>query len=256
MSRDIHLTGEESVDQAKFAEAAALKALEEFKKANPDLLPKGEEDAGGQPKPIKVAINGKDVEFKDEMELSTAITQTLAQYQAKLAELEQKTAPKPPKKTDTETFSTEEFAKLVEKNPLDGINYALKYSPVTQELEQLRAWRDQQVQKTAAYEFREISNDFTPEPQNVQALQQAVQSLGLNTANPGHLAAAWAFAKSQGFVRPSETAPRQAAKQPAIVPPALGRNSVEEVPDWAKQAEDLDEAALEKLIAKISSAGR
>lgn len=252
---NIQLTGDESLDQAKFAEAAALKAIEEFRKQNPDLLPKTSDDNLAAPKPIKVTVGGKEVEFKDEGELSTALSQTLAGYQAKLAELEQKTAPKPPKKTSDDGFSTERFAELVEKNPLDGINYALKYSPMTQELEQLRAWRDQQTQKTAAYEFREISNDFTPEPQNVQALQNAVQTLGLNTANPGHLAAAWAFAKSQGHVKPVEKTVA-APRNPAIAPPMLGRSGQEEVPNWAREAESLDVDALEKLIGKLAAGGR
>ena len=246
----VTLTGNEALDNEKLAEQAALKALEEYRKAHPETRTTDDQPPT---KPIKVKIGDREHEFADETALSTAVSQTLAAYEAKLAELGQKTAP-PPKKEPKDEFSTEEFAKLVEKNPLEGINYALKYSPVAKELEELRNFRNQQTQQTAAYQFREIARDFTPEPQNLTALQQAVQNLGLNSADPRHLAAAWSFAKTANMV-PAAQGNLQTRPPAPVAPPMIGRSSYEQVPDWAKQAESLDENALEALINKISRGG-
>ena len=246
----VTLTGNEALDNEKLAENAALKALEEYRKTHPETRTSEEQPTA---KPIKVKIGNTEHEFVDEGALSTALAQTLSAYEAKLAELGQRPAPAP-KKEPKDEFLMEEFAKLVEKNPLEGIEYAFGHSRFNKELEELRNFRNQQTQQTAAYQFREIARDFTPEPQNLTALQQAVSNLGLNPADPRHLKAAWSFAKESGAV-PAAQGNMQYKPAPPTAPPMLGRSSNDPVPNWALQAENLDEASLEALINKIQRGG-
>ena len=199
--------------------AEAKKMLEEERRAA-DAAARGvpATPALDASEPVKLNIFGQEREFKDLSEISTAVEGLVKEYQAAVANPQVVVAPQPLGPAEPPKVDLDEFVNRIQKDPGDAFDFALK-SKYGVGLDYLlnQARRTEEIEGAlTVIQFKEMNEDYTPNPQNTQILNGIRANLGLPFSVQG-LSAAYAVGKQYGLFAPGgQNVPTRPAPPPSI----------------------------------------
>jgi hypothetical protein len=251
----------------------------------------GQEQQPSQPGPIKIKLGNEEFSFSSPDELSLAMTNLVAAYQAQMAELQKKIAESSQatrpdgtergsyvESDEPEPFNKDKYIQLLREDPVAAADYVDSYrlfgGHIERPAELLRnalAKIAEQDRVLAAYQFRSAHPEFPGGNEAVAILEKIRQENNLPFTASG-LEAAYGIAQARGllpgpqqylqFLQAQHA--QQAEQLKNLVtrdlrpqgPPSLGRSSADVPPDIAAVAESLTTEQIEQIFARLNQANK
>jgi hypothetical protein len=267
------------------------KIIEEVKKTTASAQNTPGNPSGAQPGPITIRLGNEEFKFSGPDELSLAMTNLVAAYQAQMAELQKKMAEasqaseiKEPDRGSYVTsdepgpFDKDKYIQLLREDPVAAADYVDSYrlfgGYIERPAELLRnalAKVAEQDRILAAYQFRSAHPEFPGGNEAVATLEKIRQENNLPFTASG-LEAAYGIAQARGLLPgPQHYQQFLQAQQAQQVeqlksfvtrdlrpqgPPSLGRASADVPPDIAAVADSLTPEQIEQIFARLNQASK
>jgi hypothetical protein len=265
--------------------------IEEVKKTTAGTQESPGNQTGPQPGPITIKLGNEEFKFSSPDELSLAMTNLVAAYQAQMAEMQKKLTESSqgnkPGDSDRgsyvtsdepEPFNRDKYIQLLREDPIAAADYVDSYrlfgGYIDHPAELLRnalARVAEQDRILAAYQFRSAHPEFPGGNEAVATLEKIRQENNLPFTASG-LEAAYGIAQARGLLpgpqQYQQFIQAQQAQQFEQLknfiardlrpqgPPSLGRASAEVPQDIASVADSLTPEQIEQIFARLNQANK